>query len=143
MTMTMMMIMMIMMMMMMIIIIIIIMMMMMMMMITMVMMMMTMMIILQQQQQQQQQQQLLLLLLLIMIIIIALKVAFRDFFTISSLRRELSPTHTLKLPGCNRVQMTCNKSNTYHVQHVLLATWYAGTAQLLIQSLNRIYFSFI
>ena len=49
------------------------------------------------------------------------------FFTISSQCRELSPTRTLKWPG--------------HVQHierlsrasvVLRATWYEGTAQLLI-----------
>ena len=58
-------------------------------------------------------------------IIIAFKGAIRDFFTISSQRRELSPTRTLKWPG--------------HVQHierlprasvVLRATWYEGTAQL-------------
>ena len=29
-----------------------------------------------------------------------------EIFTISSLRRELSPTHTLKQPGCNCVQIT-------------------------------------
>ena len=54
------------------------------------------------------------------------------FFTISSLRRELSPTRTLKWPGRNRVQITCNTSSAYQVQHVVLhATWYEGTAQLL------------
>ena len=54
------------------------------------------------------------------------------FLTISSLRRELSPTHTLKRPGRNRVQITCNTSSAYHVQHVMLrATWYEWTAQLL------------
>ena len=59
-------------------------------------------------------------------IIIAFKGSIRDFFTISSQRRELSLTRTLKWPG--------------HVQHierlscasvVLRATWYEGTAQLL------------
>ena len=52
---------------------------------------------------------------------IALKGANRDFFvfTISSLRRELSPTRTPKCPGCNRVQTTCNTSSAYHVQHVM------------------------
>ena len=31
-----------------------------------------------------------------------------------------------------RVQITCNSSSAYHVQHtVLYATWYEGTAQLL------------
>ena len=54
------------------------------------------------------------------------------FFTVSSQRRELSPTRTLKWPRRNRVQITCNTSSVYHVQHVVLrATWYEGTAQLL------------
>ena len=52
--------------------------------------------------------------------------------TISSLHRKLSPTHTLKWPGHNRVQITCNTSSAYHVQHVVwCVTWYEGTAQLL------------
>ena len=38
------------------------------------------------------------------------------FFTISSQRRELSPTRTLKWPGRNRVQITCNTSSAYRVQ---------------------------
>ena len=41
------------------------------------------------------------------------------FLTISSLGCELSPTRTLKLPGCNRVEITCNTSSAYHVQHVV------------------------
>ena len=54
------------------------------------------------------------------------------FFRISSLRREPYPTRTLKWTGRNRVQITCNTSSAYHVQHVVLrATWYEGTAQLL------------
>ena len=53
---------------------------------------------------------------------IALKGAIPYFFTISSLRRELSLTRTLKWPERNRVQITCNMS---------CATWYEGTAQLL------------
>ena len=58
--------------------------------------------------------------------------AFRDFFTISSLHREQCPTRTLKWPGRNRVQIMCNTSSAYHVQHVVLrAKWYEGTAQLL------------
>ena len=40
----------------------------------------------------------------------------RFFFTISSQRRELSPTRTLKWPGRNRVQITCNTPSAYHVQ---------------------------
>ena len=41
------------------------------------------------------------------------------FFTISSLCWELSPTHTLKWPKHNRVQITCNTLSTYHVQRVV------------------------
>ena len=41
-------------------------------------------------------------------------------FTISLKRRELSPTHMLKWPGRNRVQITCNTSSTYHGQHAEL-----------------------
>ena len=53
------------------------------------------------------------------------------FFTISSLRREASPTRTLKWPGNNCVQITCNTFSAYHVQHVVIrATWYEETAQL-------------
>ena len=53
-------------------------------------------------------------------------------FTISSLLRELSPTCTLKWPLRNRVQITCNTSSAYHMQHVLLRVrWYEGTAKLL------------
>ena len=33
--------------------------------------------------------------------------------------REPSPTRTLKWPGCNRVQITCNTSSVYHVQHAV------------------------
>ena len=38
------------------------------------------------------------------------------FFTISSQRRELSPTRTLKWPRRNRVQITCNTSSADDVQ---------------------------
>ena len=38
------------------------------------------------------------------------------FFTISSQRRELSPTHLLKWPGRNRVQIMCTMSSAYHLQ---------------------------
>ena len=41
------------------------------------------------------------------------------FFTISSLRRELSPKRTLKWPVCNRVQIMCNTSSVYHMQHAV------------------------
>ena len=49
------------------------------------------------------------------IIIIAFKGAIRDFLQ-SPHSRELSPTRTLKWPGRNRVQITCNTSSAYHVQ---------------------------
>ena len=41
---------------------------------------------------------------------------YSRFFTVSSQRRELSPTRTLKWPGLNRVQIACNASSAYHVQ---------------------------
>ena len=54
------------------------------------------------------------------------------FLTFSSLCHELSPTLTLKWPGCNHVQITCNILSAYHVELVVLrATWYEGTGQLL------------
>ena len=57
---------------------------------------------------------------------------YSRFFTISSQRCELTPTRTLKWPRRNRVQITCNISSAYHMQHVVLhATWYEGKAQLL------------
>ena len=60
------------------------------------------------------------------------KAQFKIYFTISSLRLEPSPTRTLKRPGRNRVQITCNTSSAHHVQHVVIrATRYKGTAQLL------------
>ena len=63
------------------------------------------------------------IIIMIMIIIIALKGANRDFFfTIPSLRREPSPTRTLKWPGRNLVQISCNTSSAFHVQHALRAT---------------------
>ena len=36
-----------------------------------------------------------------------------------SLYRELSPTCTLKWPGRNRVQTSCNTSGAHHVQHIV------------------------
>ena len=72
------------------------------------------------------------LIVIVIIVIITFKDAIRDFFTISSQCHKLSPTHTLKWSRRNRVQITCNTSSAYHVQHVMLhATWYKGTAQLL------------
>ena len=57
---------------------------------------------------------------LLILLIMTLKGANREFFlTLSSLRRELSPTRTLKWPRRNREQITCNKSGGYYVQHVV------------------------
>ena len=71
-------------------------------------------------------------LIIMIMIIIALKGGIRDSVTISSIRREPSPARTLKWPRRNRVQITCNTSSAYHVQHVVIrATWCEGTAQLL------------
>ena len=53
------------------------------------------------------------------------------FFTISSLCCESSPTYMLKWPGRSRVQITCNTSSANHMQHVVCATQYKGTAWLL------------
>ena len=39
--------------------------------------------------------------------------------TFSSLRHELSPTHTLKWPGHSGVQIMCNTSSGYHLQHAV------------------------
>ena len=56
----------------------------------------------------------------------------RFFFTISCLHREPSPVRTLKWPGRNRVQITCNTRRVYHVhQVVLFAKQYEATAELL------------
>ena len=44
---------------------------------------------------------------------------FEIFLTIPSLRREPSPTRTLRVHGRNRVQTTCNTPSAYHVQQVV------------------------
>ena len=67
------------------------------------------------------------------IIIIALKGAIRDFFTISALRREPSPTRTVGSSGPDTIVCKSRAtSSAYHVQQaVIRATWYEGTAELL------------
>ena len=65
------------------------------------------------------------------IIIIAFEGAIRDFYNLLTAPRTV-PNMYAKWPWRNRVQITCNTSSSYHVQHVVLrATWYEGTAQLL------------
>ena len=41
---------------------------------------------------------------------------YSSFYTISSQRCKLSPTHTIKWTGRNRVQLTCNTSSADHMQ---------------------------
>ena len=57
-----------------------------------------------------------------MIVIILLMIAsegvIRHFYNLS-LCLELSPTPRLKWPGRNRVQIICNTSCAYHIQHVV------------------------
>ena len=58
--------------------------------------------------------------MMMMMMMIALTGAVEDFvFAISSLRRELSPTLTLKWPERNHVQTTYNSPRAYHVQHAV------------------------
>ena len=59
------------------------------------------------------------------------KAQFEIFFIVSSLRRKPSPICMLKWLRRSRVQIMCSTSSAYRVQHVLCATWYEGTAQLL------------
>ena len=62
--------------------------------------------------------------IIIIIIINRIQRRYSRFFTISSQRRELSPTRTLKWPRRNGVQIT------YNMSCYVRATWYEGTAQL-------------
>ena len=71
------------------------------------------------------------IMMIIIILIAALRGAIIEMLTISSLRRELSPTRTLKWPWHNCVQLPCNTSGAYRVHNMSCKTWYEGTAQLL------------
>ena len=58
--------------------------------------------------------------MMIMIIIISVKHAIRDFCNLlTGPQTAQTPTDTLKRPGYSRVQITCNTSSTYHMQHVV------------------------
>ena len=61
-------------------------------------------------------------------------------FCIISLHRELSPTRTLKWPGHNFAQITCNTSGAHHVQHVCHVVRRDISAITYYRSLNRILF---
>ena len=55
----------------------------------------------------------------------------RESISESPVPRTVSNTYAQKARH-KRVQITCNTSGAYHVQHVVLhATWHEGTAQLL------------
>ena len=64
-------------------------------------------------------------------IIIAFKGAVQDFLQSPHCAVNCLQHVRSSGPGRNRVQITCNTSSAYHVQHVLHATWYEGTGQLL------------
>ena len=65
-------------------------------------------------------------------------------FTISSSRRELSPTRTLRRPGYNRVQIACNTQSAYHVQHVVCHVVRRDSSAIKFDRVeNRIHLSFI
>ena len=68
------------------------------------------------------------MMIMIMIITVASTGVIRDHFTISSLRPELFPTRTLKWPGRNRVQITCNTLGARHMQYIVC---HKGTVQPL------------
>ena len=62
--------------------------------------------------------------------------AIHDFFSISSVCHELSPTCMLKWPRRNRVQTTYNTLSANHMQHVMLrATWYVYLSFILLAEL--------
>ena len=65
------------------------------------------------------------------------------FYTISLLCHELSPTCTLKWPGHDIVQITCNTSGAHHMQHVACHMVQKDSSAIKFDILNRIYFSFI
>ena len=67
------------------------------------------------------------LIIIITTITIALKGAIRNFFPISSLCCQLSPTCTLKWPGCNRVQ-SCATHQAFITCNMSCATGYERTA---------------
>ena len=69
--------------------------------------------------------------IIIIIIIIAFKGSIRDFLQSPHSAANCLQHVRSSGPRRNRVQITCNTSSAYHVQHVVLrATWYEGTAQL-------------
>ena len=72
------------------------------------------------------------IIIIIIIIIKALKGAIRDFLQSPHCAANYFKQVRSRGPVCNRVQITCNTSSAYHVQHVVLrAMWYEETARLL------------
>ena len=65
-------------------------------------------------------------------------------FTTPSLRHKLSPTHTLRWPGRNRVQITCNASGTHHMQYVVCHLAWKDSSAIKVDRVKiAFYFSFI
>ena len=54
------------------------------------------------------------IIMIMIIIMIALKSEIRKFHNLLT-----APARMLRWPGRNRVQITCNISSAYHVQHVV------------------------
>ena len=72
---------------------------------------------------------------------IKMKGAIWDVFTISSLRRKLSPTHMLSGLECNLVQIMCN---THQMQQVVCHLIRRGSSAINFdKSSNHFYFSFV
>ena len=63
------------------------------------------------------------------------------FFTISSLLRQLSPSHTLKWPGRNRVQITWNTSTAYHMQYDARRVERRGTSAIKLDGADITFIS--
>ena len=59
------------------------------------------------------------------------KAQFEMFYNLLTAQPTVSNTYA-QVARRNGVQITCNTSGAYHVQHVVLrATWYEGTVHLL------------
>ena len=76
----------------------------------------------------------------IIIIVIALTGTIRDCLQSSHCAANRLQHVRSSGPKCNRVQIMCNTSSAYHVQHVVLcATWYEGTAQRLCLTEHKLH----
>ena len=80
------------------------------------------------------------IIIIIIIIMTAFKGAVRDFVQSPPLRRELSPTRTLKWPRRNPVQIMCNTSSVYQMQ---LAVYHLVRRDSSAVKFNRVEMAFI